>query len=127
MADQAGRLTVMPHDEDDYHETGARTRAGGWSAPVVVPASLDGLHGPSRGRLTLPVRVYSSAGGQRRVWDLDDPASREELYSVVMENAELPDVLAYLDAGLLRAMWPTMTLSPHVRRAWAPLLDTTEE
>ncbi len=41
-----------------------------------------------------------------------------------MENAPTAaDVAAWLDAGLLRQLWPTLWLSPHVRRAWAPLLE----
>ena len=103
--------------------TDTQHRAAGWVAPVAVPRSLEDLHGPTSGQLQLPVRVYSSADGPGRVWDLDDPRSRAEFYSVVMENAALSDVVAYLNASMLRALWTTMWLSPHVRRAWTELFE----
>ena len=123
MHNSSRRLSVTPPLGHTGGLTSERERGGGWSAPVDVPGTLEDLHGPTSGQLRLPVRVYSSADGPRRVWDLEDPAARAEFYAVVMENAALPDVTAYLDAGMLRALWPTMWLSPHVRRAWAPLLE----
>ena len=118
-------MVSTPSRRDNDLVNDARTRTAGWCTPVDLPGSLDELHGPTSGQLQLPVRVYSSADGPRRVWALDDPDARAELYAVVLENAALPDVLAYLDADMLRALWPTLWLSPHVRRAWAPLLEHT--
>ncbi len=99
-------------------------RVAGWSAPVAVPARLEDLHGPTTGIVRLPLAIYSSGAGPDTPFDLDNPAARAELYAVVMENAATAaDLAEWLDADLLQQMWPTMWLSPHVRRAWAPLLE----
>lgn len=94
-----------------------------WSAPVAVPATLSCLHGPTTGLVTLPHHLYWSGTGGPRTADLADPAERDLLYSVVLTEGRDDDVAAYLDAGILAALWPTLWLSPHVREAWAPLLN----
>lgn len=102
-------------------------RVEGWSTPVVLPARLGDLRGPNAGVVHLPIGLYSSGGGPEEAFDLGDEVDRATLYSVVMENAATPgDLAAWLDGRLLRRMWPTMWLSPHVRRAWEPLLGTRQ-
>jgi hypothetical protein len=44
-------------------------------------------------------------------------------YAIVMEHGTLDDVERLLNAGLLRRYWVQMWLSPHVREAWAPLMN----
>jgi len=100
-------------------------RVRGWLTPVVLPARLEDLHGPVSGVVHLPLGLYSSGGGPPTGFDVDDWVDRATLYSVVMENAATAEDLAtWLDAGLLQQMWLTMWLSPHVRRAWEPLMET---
>jgi hypothetical protein len=102
-----------------------RQRVTGWSAPVALPARLEDLHGPTTGVVRLPLSIHSSGAGPDTPFDLDNPAARARMYAIVMENAPTAaDVAAWLDAILLQQMWPTLWLSPHVRRAWAPLLET---
>ena len=40
-----------------------------------------------------------------------------------MEDGTVDDVEHLVDAGLLPRYWAQMWLSPHVRRAWEPLMN----
>ncbi len=93
-----------------------------WSAPVAVPADLSCLRGPTTGTVTLPHRLHWSGTGGPRTLDLTDAAELRLLYRIVLTGGTEADVCAYLDASLLRDLWPTLWLSPHVREAWAPTL-----
>jgi hypothetical protein len=95
---------------------------GRWSAPVAVPADLSCLRGPTSGTVTLPHRLYWSGTGGPRTLDLTNPAERDLLYSIVLTEGTEADVCTYLDASLLRDLWPSLWLSPHVREAWRPTL-----
>lgn len=86
---------------------------------MAVPADLSCLHGPVAGRITLPHRLYWSGAGGLRTLDLADPAERRLLYRIVLTEGTEDDVCTMLDAGVLRELWPTLWLSPHVRDAWA--------
>ena len=95
-----------------------------WSAPVAVPADLSFLRGPTSGTVTLPHRLYWSGTGGPRTLDLTNPAERDLLYSIVLTEGSEDDVCSLLSADVLVGMWPTLWLSPHVREAWAPLLNS---
>jgi hypothetical protein len=73
--------------------------------------------------VTLPHRLYWSGTGGPRTLDLTDPAECELLYSIVLTEGTENDVCTLLDADILTELWPTVWLSPHVREAWAPLLN----
>jgi hypothetical protein len=88
-----------------------------------VPADLSRLHGPTTGRVTLPHRLYWTGTGGPRTLDLSDPAELDLLYSIVLTEGTENDVCALLAEPTLRRLWPGLWLSPHVREAWAPLLD----
>lgn len=90
---------------------------------MAVPADLSCLRGPTTGRITLPHRLYWSGTGAPRTLDLTDPAERDLLYSIVLTEGLEEDVCTLLDAEILAGLWPTLWLSPHVRDAWAPLLN----
>ena len=86
---------------------------------MAVPADLSCLGGPTAGRVTLPHRLYWSGTGGLRTLDLADPAERRLLYRIVLTEGTEADVCTLLDASVLRELWPTLWLSPHVRDAWA--------
>ena len=103
--------------------TGSRVRVGGWSTPVVLPARVAELVGPRAGVVSLPLRLHSSDAGSAVVFDIGEPGSRRNLYSIVMEHAATTgDLAEWLNADLLRQDWPQLWLPPHVRAAWAPLM-----
>lgn len=85
--------------------------------PVVVAASVAGLHGPVDGRAELPQRLFWS--GTERVFDLSDPDRLREMYEAVLDAARSEaDLAKYLNGELLARVWPGLAISPRVRRAW---------
>lgn len=88
--------------------------------PVVVAASLAGLHGPSAGSAELPQRLFWSGAG--RTFDLDEADQALEMYESVLDAARSEaDLAEYLNGELLADLWPRLTVSPRVRRAWESL------
>ena len=84
--------------------------------PVVVPASLDDLHGPSSGVVELPVRLYWSGSRQ---FDLADPDQAADMYEAVLDVATTPEDLAsYLNADVLIRVWPVLGLTRARQIAW---------
>lgn len=52
-------------------------------------------------------------------FSLDDPAERREVYQIVFGQARQPgDLAAFLNGGILAALWRGMFLSEPVRQAW---------
>lgn len=97
-------------------------RREGWQRPVAVPDDLSALHGPTTGRVRLPLHVYSSGMGPGREFDLSVGAEQAELYQIVLTEGRLVDVCRFINAEALLRLWPALWLSPHVRAAWGPLL-----
>lgn len=97
-------------------------RHDGWQRPVAVPQTLSELHGPTTGRVRLPLHVYSSGMGPGREFNLSVEAEQVELYQIVLSEGRLSDVCRFIDADALVRLWARMWLPPHVRAAWRPLL-----
>lgn len=84
--------------------------------PVLVPRDLKLLHGPVRGEVTLPRRLYWSGD---LTFDLDDAYWRGRWLEIVLREAlRIDDVEEYVDAGELRRQWSRLRLPPYVREAW---------
>jgi hypothetical protein len=95
-------------------------RAGRYRArpgrAAVVAADLASLHGPVAGRAELPLRLFWNPD---RTFDLGDPDMLRWMYENVLREATRPEELAaYLDGGMLVAVWPDLFLPPGVRQAW---------
>ena len=85
--------------------------------PVLVAVSLADLRGPASGVVELPLRLFWSSPD--RAFSLDDPAERRQVYEVVLREARRPgDLAAFLNGGLLAAVWPDIFLPRPVRKAW---------
>lgn len=85
--------------------------------PVIVPASLESLHGPVEGLVELPQRLFWSAA--ERVFDLSDRDRLTEMYEAVFDAARTEtDLAEYLNGEVLARLWPELALAPRVRRAW---------
>ena len=97
-------------------------REHGWERPVAVPESLDELRGAVVGPAELPLRLVWSG---RRTYDLAVERDRRLLYEIVLTEGGLDDVRTYVDGGELIGLWEALWLSPHVRRAWQPLIAAT--
>jgi hypothetical protein len=96
--------------------TGRRQASPRALRPVIVPASLDDLHGPGSGLVELPVHVYWSGSRQ---FDLADPNQAAALCDAVLDAAATTDVLArYLNADVLIHAWPVLGMNRVKREAW---------
>ena len=80
--------------------------------PVLVAANLADLHGPVTGKLTLPLWVFWSFGGEPYAWNLDDPVGRREMYRTVVREAKRPADLDVLHGPTLVRIWRD-TVSAH--------------
>jgi hypothetical protein len=86
--------------------------------PIVVPVSLDELHGPSSGLVTPPRRLWWS-GEEGVAFDLSNRGHAAELYEAVLEAARTyHDITDHLDAGLLVELWPELGMRRATRQAW---------
>lgn len=84
--------------------------------PYVTPASLDELTGPTGGPITLPGHID---WGPRRTYDLDNFADVRLLYMrVIRESASAEDLRHFLNARILRQVWPHLVLPPRTRALW---------
>jgi hypothetical protein len=84
--------------------------------PVIVPESLDDLHGPASGAVELPVRLCWS--GSRR-FDLADLDQAADMYEAVLDVATaVDDVAGYLNPDLLVQVWPVLGLTRVKQAAW---------
>src|SRR5579862_8128340 len=83
--------------------------------PVVIPASLDDLHGPAAGVVELPVRLYWSGS---REFDLADRHQAADLCEAVLDTAAtVADLSAYLNPDVLTHAWPVLGLNRRKREA----------
>jgi hypothetical protein len=83
---------------------------------AVVAADLADLRGPVAGTVELPLRLFWNPD---RTFDLGDPDLLRWMYENVLREASRPeDLAAYLDGGLLVALWPDLFLPRGVRQAW---------
>ncbi|MEO3819416.1 hypothetical protein [Plantactinospora sp. B24E8] len=84
--------------------------------PAVVTPTVTELTGPTRGRVTLPLRLM---WGPDRVFELADPDQLLWMYeNVLRESTRTEDLRRYLNGHLLRRVWPALNLPRGVRMAW---------
>ena len=85
----------------------------------VVVASMSGLHGPGSGQVRLPRRLYWSGEDEDAVFSLDDPDQAGLVYEQLLDSARtVADLAGYLNADLLRALWPSLGMTRERRQAW---------
>lgn len=88
----------------------------GYAKPVVVPAQLGLLAGPTSGVVNLP-RHLKWSGSAR--YDLDQPGRIADMYRTVLnEAASVADLTDHLEQTTLMLLWPSLWLPAPVRRAW---------
>jgi hypothetical protein len=86
------------------------------SRPVVVVDDLTRLHGPSTGVVTLPITLNWTP---RTRYDLAIETAARSLYQVVLREAHTEaEIETYLNADLLRRLWPSLTLPKALREFW---------
>jgi hypothetical protein len=103
------RRKTPPQPPADYRPYGDRR-------PYVVAETLTALSGPTAGTVTLPHHLDWSGHAE---YDLSRPARLASMYKAVLTEASTVDDLnTWLDADLLRRLWPALWLPPQLRRRW---------
>jgi hypothetical protein len=84
--------------------------------PYVVADSLTALNGPVQGMVTLPHHLDWSG---RPDYDLSRPPRMAAMYKVVLTEAgTVDDLRNWLSGDVLLRLWPTLWLTPQLRRRW---------
>ena len=83
--------------------------------PYEMPSSLDALHGPSEGVVTLPLAVY---WGPEPTADLSTPHGVEKVYENVVREGTRDVQEVLLNADMLRRIWPQLRLPQRCRNSW---------
>jgi hypothetical protein len=105
--------------------------AGGMSRyaeakPYALPTSLAELSGPTVGTVILPRHID---WGPHYEYDLSDAADVVLMYErVIRESQTAADLHTYLNASVLRRVWPDLFLPLRARDLWQtsfPQLSTT--
>jgi len=103
-ATTAPQPTAEPHSYGDLRE-------------YRVADSLDDLHGPTAGTITLPHHIDWSGSPD---WNLDEPGMLAEMYRTVLAEARsVDDFNTWLDKDRLIELWPGLYLPPQIRRIWS--------
>src|SRR5258705_13524695 len=85
---------------------------------ALVTPTLQELHGPTGGEVVLSHRLVWQAEPLRH-FNLDDSFDRLQVYEIVLREAiRLDELRTWLNAGILREIWPDLYLPRGVRRAW---------
>lgn len=86
------------------------------SRPIVVVDDLTRLRGPATGVVTLPIVLNWTP---RTRFDLASEAAQRSMYQMVLRDALTEDQIeTYLNWGLLRRLWNTLTLPRAIREFW---------
>jgi hypothetical protein len=108
-ATNLGRRKTSSQPPEDYRSYGERK-------PYVVATNLAELQGPTQGVVALPRHLDWSG---RAEYDLSRLGRLASMYKVVLTEAgTVEDLNTWLDADLLRRLWPTLWLPPQLRRSW---------
>lgn len=112
-----GGYPGIRHDHAPIGHTGVmHARGYGALRPYVVPEILEELTGPVDGVIMLPRHLD---WGPKRSYRLDQIADARLLYMrVIRESATPADLRQFLNAAMLRRLWPELVLPPPVRALW---------
>jgi hypothetical protein len=85
---------------------------------ALVAPDMGMLKGPTSGLIELPHRLVWQPKPNRQ-FNLDDPFDRSHLYEIVLREAiRVDELVTWLNAELLRKLWPDLYLPRGVRQAW---------
>ncbi|WIB72591.1 hypothetical protein [Curtobacterium sp. MCBD17_026] len=83
--------------------------------PYDTPSSLDALHGPSAGILTLPITTY---WGPQREFDLSDRDALVKAYRNIVREGTTAVQESTLHAATLLQVWHDLVLPARCADAW---------
>jgi hypothetical protein len=84
--------------------------------PTFVPDSLNDLHGPTSGSVTLPLILDWTP---LNTYDLESQSRTRRLYETVLSEATSEtDITRYVNKSRLIGLWSELRLPRRVRIAW---------
>ncbi|MYM20461.1 hypothetical protein GSY69_10920 [Brevibacterium sp. 5221] len=83
--------------------------------PHQTPDSLNDLHGPTAGSVTVGHHINTALDP---TYSLDSPARARSFYSATVRDGTPADHARYLNKELLIAMWPDLNLPTRCRVIW---------
>lgn len=83
--------------------------------PYDTPETLDQLQGPTSGTVRVRPHINTSPDP---VYDLASPSQVWSLYSAVVRDGLPNEQAAFLDRGMLLALWPDLNLPARCRAIW---------
>lgn len=84
--------------------------------PYGIPSSLDDLHGPSSGRLSLPKSIFWAPGGGEI--DLSTEGGIKLAYQAVISEGKPDEQCRLLNKQVLLAVWPRLSIPAKAARLW---------
>lgn len=97
---------ILPGTRRDFSHT----------KPVYVVDDLADLHGPTAGRVTLPIHIDWTPSS---TYDLGNPVRVRTMYETVLQEAGSEgEIAAWVDRDLLVQHWPELRLSGFARETW---------
>ncbi|MCI1748210.1 MAG: transcriptional regulator [Acidipropionibacterium sp.] len=84
--------------------------------PIEAPDSLDELHGPATGAVTLPLRLRWVPGD--RTYDVGETGGARVVYQAVLAEGTVEDQRQFLNRIRLIELWPDLNLDKRVIQLW---------
>lgn len=81
-----------------------------------LPNSLDSLHGPNSGFLTLPISLFWQTGNKD--FNLSDHDDLKTMYRAVLNEGTVTDCETYLNKEVIIDIWPELLIGPKLAAAW---------
>lgn len=88
----------------------------GDSKVFAVPDSLEALHGPAGGPVTLSEWVYWAPGDA--TFDVGTDLGVNMAYTAVLSEGDLEDICQVVNAGRLREIWSDLVLPVRCHARW---------
>jgi hypothetical protein len=87
-----------------------------YAPPFVVAESLDELHGPTSGDVTLPNRLLWNPSDP---FDVSDEKRLRSMMRIVLREARCQDDLSrYLSRDNVIRLWDSLGLPSYIQKAW---------
>ena len=100
----------------NVHTTIADDLTAPHTPAFMVADSLDGLHGPATGEVTLPTRLLWNPADP---FDLSDEKRLPSMMRIVLREARTQDDLSqYLSRENVIRFWGSLGLPSYIQRAW---------
>lgn len=84
--------------------------------PYAFINTLDELHGPSSGSVTLPHSIFWAPGSKTLCLDAD--GTLRQAYQAVLSEGTAEQICEFVNRDLLIEIWPRLSLPASVAKGW---------